>query len=98
MTPEQTEEFGEVKASLEHIKTDLSEIKSDNKAFQHSFSEMVSVQVQNGVMLNQQQKDIESLQSKTDKLEKIIYRGLGALSTITTLAFTVIELLPMFHK
>ena len=98
MTPEQTEEFGEVKASLEHIKTDLSEIKSDNKAFQHSFAEMVSAQVHNGVMLNQQQKDIEQLKVKTDKLEKIIYRGLGVVSTITTLAFTVIELLPMFHK
>ena len=98
MTPEQQEEFGEVKASLEHIKTDLTEIKADNKAFLQTFSDVANAQVANTILLKQQQKDIDSLKVKTDKLEKIIYKGLGIVSTLTTTAFIIIEALPHLLK
>ena len=98
MTPEQTEEFGEVKASLEHIKTDLTEIKADNKAFLQTFSDVANAQVANTILLKQQQKDLDALKVKTDKLERIIYKGLGIISTLTTVAFVILDLVPHLIK
>ena len=98
MTPEQQEEFGEVKASLEHIKTDLAEIKSDNKTFLQTFSDVANAQVANTIVLQQQQREIDSLKNKTERLEKYLYRGLGIISTLTTIAFILIEAFPYLIK
>ena len=93
MTPEQAEEFGEVKASLEHIKTDLTEIKEDNKTFLKTFTEIADVQINNSFFIKQHQQDIIELKEKTAKLEQYLYRGLGIISTLTTIAFVLIEIL-----